>query len=102
MKCSRCGVARYCGREHQVEHWSIHRKHCERLRFFAILKSDAELCPYLGKVCALCKDPDGGDDDKILEQCTRCNVAYYCGKDHQVEHWSVHKKHCKRLCDLKK
>jgi len=101
QKCSRCGVARYCGREHQVEHWSIHKKHCKRLKAFAILKSDAELCPYLGKVCALCKDPDGGDD-KNLEKCTRCNVAYYCGKDHQVEHWSVHKKHCKRLCDLNK
>jgi hypothetical protein len=100
-KCGECGVARYCGSEHQVEHWSIHIKHCRRLIFFlAILKSDAESYPYLGKVCALCKDSGGGGGEN-LKKCTKCNVAYYCGRDHQVEHWSVHKKHCKRLRDLK-
>jgi hypothetical protein len=105
IKCPLCCVARYCGKEHQVEHWSIHKKHCKRLRFIATLKSDAELYPYLGKVCALCKDPGGGssgsEKKKKLEKCTRCNVAYYCGRDHQVEHWSVHKYHCKRLQDIK-
>lgn len=38
QRCSKCNVARYCGREHKVEHWKEHKKLCKRLR---ILKDDA-------------------------------------------------------------
>ncbi|GAQ92227.1 hypothetical protein KFL_009500050 [Klebsormidium nitens] len=27
-KCGRCGVARYCSKEHQKLHWPAHKKHC--------------------------------------------------------------------------
>lgn len=37
-----------------------------------------------------------------LDRCGRCNVARYCGRAHQVEHWRVHKHHCKRIRELKK
>jgi hypothetical protein len=30
-RCSKCWVARYCGRECQTEHWSVHKQHCKRL-----------------------------------------------------------------------
>jgi hypothetical protein len=33
-----------------------------------------------------------------LEKCAGCRMVWYCGKDHQREHWTVHKPHCKELC----
>ncbi|XP_022861435.1 zinc finger MYND domain-containing protein 15 isoform X4 [Olea europaea var. sylvestris] len=30
--CSRCGVVAYCSISHQVSHWSVHKKECERLQ----------------------------------------------------------------------
>ncbi len=26
--CSRCGTARYCGKECQVKHWPVHKNNC--------------------------------------------------------------------------
>jgi len=27
--CSRCGAARYCGRECQLKHWPVHKNSCQ-------------------------------------------------------------------------
>ena len=27
--CSKCGTARYCGRECQVKHWPVHKNNCQ-------------------------------------------------------------------------
>ena len=38
-------------------------------------------------------------DTKLQEKfkrCKRCAVAKYCSKEHQVEHWKVHKRECKK------
>lgn len=29
-------------------------------------------------------------------RCGRCHVAYYCSREHQMQHWSTHKKVCKK------
>jgi Ankyrin repeats (many copies)/MYND finger len=39
--------------------------------------------------CALCRV-------KCDLRCIRCQKVYYCGKEHQTEHWKVHKKTCKK------
>ncbi|KAL2483402.1 zinc ion binding [Forsythia ovata] len=31
-RCSRCRVVAYCSISHQVSHWSVHKKECERLQ----------------------------------------------------------------------
>lgn len=31
MFCSRCGVVSYCGREHQRQHWKVHKKACGKI-----------------------------------------------------------------------
>lgn len=30
-----------------------------------------------------------------LKTCSRCHCAFYCGREHQVLHWAVHKQICK-------
>ena len=44
-KCDLCKVARYCGRAHQKEHWSVHKHHCARildLKKEAAIRAEAE------------------------------------------------------------
>jgi hypothetical protein len=36
-----------------------------------------------------------------MQKCARCRMVWYCGEDHQREHWPVHKPHCKELCGLR-
>jgi hypothetical protein len=39
-----------------------------------------------------CCETCGG---KAVAKCTRCNAAFYCGRECQIEHWKVHKKVCR-------
>lgn len=32
-----------------------------------------------------------------LQQCSRCNVAYYCCAKHQKQHWTMHREFCKTI-----
>jgi hypothetical protein len=72
--CGKCGIAVYCGKECQKQHWD---------------KAHRELCGKQ-KMCAACK--------KLLENpmlCGRCNTVSYCNKAHQTWHWKHgHKKEC--------
>jgi len=43
-----------------------------------------------------CSFPDCKETEN-LKHCTVCKVAYYCGKDHQRQHWKSHKLHCESL-----
>ena len=53
---------------------------------------DVEQC------CAKCGKWDfGAGSDVSLKRCARCLTIYYCSPACQKEHWSQHKKHCKRL-----
>lgn len=42
--------------------------------------------------CAVC-----GKADNDMKRCARCHQVYYCGRDCQVKHWSVHKQSCNAL-----
>ena len=48
--------------------------------------------------CSLprCKKSDMGMLKEKFKRCKRCAVAKYCSKEHQVEHWKVHKRECKK------
>jgi len=67
-------------------------------QFLVALRADEALLPYAAETCALCRN----SGVEGLSKCSKCRVAQYCGRQHQIEHWSEHKKHCKRLRDLKK
>lgn len=45
--------------------------------------------------CSLprCNKSDFGKTKKF-QQCSDCKVAKYCSRDHQAEHWTVHKQEC--------
>jgi hypothetical protein len=43
--------------------------------------------------CAVCHTTSCADGKKLL-LCARCHGVYYCGKEHQKQHWSQHKKRC--------
>ena len=34
-----------------------------------------------------------------LQSCARCKSVWYCGREHQVQDWAVHKAECKLFCD---
>lgn len=36
------------------------------------------------------------NDDSEYFRCTRCHCAFYCNKDCQVKHWSIHKLTCNK------
>lgn len=33
--------------------------------------------------------------DEQLQMCSRCKNAWYCNKEHQIQHWELHKQVCK-------
>ena len=39
--------------------------------------------------CAVCGDTNA-------KRCSRCRLVTYCGKDHQRQHWKIHKQFCKK------
>lgn len=43
--------------------------------------------------CQICKGPG-------KFRCNKCKVAFYCGRDRQVVHFSAHKHMCKRVASL--
>jgi len=46
------------------------------------------------KKCAVCDKP--GTKSEKLKVCSGCNGVAYCSKEHQREHWKVHKANCKK------
>lgn len=39
--------------------------------------------------CAVCRQSGPG-----LKHCARCRKSFYCGKEHQRQHWPVHRQSC--------
>jgi hypothetical protein len=42
------------------------------------------------KFCIVC----GSQDD--VKQCQRCKLISYCGREHQLQDWDIHRKYCKK------
>ena len=40
--------------------------------------------------CAVC------DKGEKLSKCARCQKVFYCGREHQIEHWATHKRECNK------
>jgi hypothetical protein len=61
---------------------------------FESMIRDPELRMYTADRCCVCGKTSG------LMHCKGCKHAPYCSKDHQREHWVVHKPHCRRIREL--
>ena len=44
--------------------------------------------------CAVCHATAAALGLEKLQKCGRCRAVYYCGAEHQKEHWSQHKPEC--------
>ena len=44
------------------------------------------------QICRKCDKIDGASEQ--FSQCSRCKEAYYCSRECQRDHWSIHKKSC--------
>jgi len=69
---------------------------------FAKYNGHSEVFKFLLKVinennfCAVCQD-------WAHNRCTGCKKIYYCGKEHQADHWKrIHKNECKKKTVLQK
>ena len=63
-----------------------------------ILSKEPAVVPASGpipKVCALPGCVASSIGSKLMMQCSRCRTVYYCGVEHQREHWKAHKLVCK-------
>ena len=52
------------------------------------------------RACALCGSGTFKSEDPTqqkLKKCDSCHSARYCCRDHQKQHWSVHKPICKEI-----
>lgn len=59
--------------------------------------TDKELINYLAlesPSCLICQTTEK------LQKCTKCKMAFYCSREHQLNHWPTHKLHCKKLLDI--
>lgn len=44
--------------------------------------------------CAVCKV-------SAIRKCTACKSVFYCGVDHQKQHWKSHKIDCQRMYEIR-
>ena len=54
------------------------------------MADDASNCKE-GNLCAACK----GTND--LKLCSRCRNVFYCSREHQVAHWEIHRRTCRKV-----
>ena len=47
----------------------------------------------LKHICLVCRK-------RSPDSCSKCKKAFYCCREHQSEHWDVHRPECDRLCKL--
>jgi len=48
-------------------------------------------------ICEVC----GMLDETKLKKCGRCKQAWYCCRQHQLEHWKEHKLDCKQMSQMR-
>ncbi|KAI0210515.1 Egl nine-like protein 1 [Lamellibrachia satsuma] len=54
------------------------------------MADDASNCKE-GNVCPACNGKDN------LKLCSRCRNVFYCSREHQVEHWPIHRRTCHKV-----
>jgi hypothetical protein len=57
---------------------------------------ELETNPLAGKEklrCPVCQ-VDRCDDGSALLTCSKCHDEHYCSREHQLQHWKIHKKSC--------
>ncbi len=50
--------------------------------------------PTPPRSCAVCKKDES--PSQSLHRCSKCKAVYYCCREHQLQHWPVHKSTCGR------
>ncbi|XP_051166635.1 uncharacterized protein LOC127284950 [Leptopilina boulardi] len=58
--------------------------------------SEEQIDFFYPNACQIC------GSRKNLKRCAKCQMISYCGKQHQTEHWRLHKYYCTLLVDLRK
>jgi hypothetical protein len=71
-------------------------QHINETSGHALVNKDRH-CAYPGCAVTGAEDETGAEDGRTTWKCARCRAVYYCSKEHQSEHWVVHKALCKRV-----
>ena len=91
LKCGQCRKVYYCGQKHQKQHWKVHKQTCGSTATATKALLDEPL-PGRNDNVRVCSDKQGMYHS--LSRCGRCGSVYYCCKEHQQQHWKVHKQTC--------
>ncbi|GFH48029.1 hypothetical protein CTEN210_04505 [Chaetoceros tenuissimus] len=118
LQCAPCRDAGvdvfFCNSDCQVKLWKTHKDVCKKSsngnpkkevsnankeakaerKKGRQLRKDSQNCDNCSKT--------GVDIGSKLSVCSKCNSAYYCSRECQVEHWPTHKKYCKHNSEIKK
>ena len=120
--CSKCDLARYCSRKCQIKDWETsHRlscheivslrhsilrvsEECEDQKVLLTMKSRGDLrvkrallgARHFPNYCSNCVI---NVPDKV---CSKCEVARYCSRECQIEHWkTTHRIFCPEMVSVK-
>ncbi|GFH61295.1 hypothetical protein CTEN210_17771 [Chaetoceros tenuissimus] len=111
FRCAPCRDAGvdvfFCNRECQVKLWKTHKNVCKKTSNPDLEKEQSstkkevkqegkkefQLRKYT-QICANCSKTDADIGSK-LSGCSKCNSAFYCSRECQVEDWPKHKSQCK-------
>ena len=122
----------FCNRECQVKQWKVHKAVCGQVSTTKSKKEQSSASKETKAVCKnsrsevpnankeakqegkkgvqLCTEANvcpncfksGDDIGSKLSVCSKCNSAYYCSRECQVEDWPKHKRMCKHYCEASK
>jgi hypothetical protein len=121
FKCGICHKVRYCSRECQKAHWSLHKAKCDRggepaspassqRRDESVSSASSTLSHAIVQqhvpvrcnapasrsgldTCHFCAKPQAQIAER-LKRCDRCRSVAYCSVECQRGDWSAHKKEC--------
>ncbi|XP_034241047.1 uncharacterized protein LOC117645168 [Thrips palmi] len=80
-KCGKCQLVFYCSREHQKLDYKFHKTSC---------KSPLPVMAAVAARCAVC-----GARGDVLKKCGKCQLVFYCSREHQKSDYKFHKTSCK-------
>lgn len=83
--CSGCNSVYYCNLDCQRNHWKIHKKQCNILKYSHNKSHFSNIC------CNNCNQYN-----MQAKICNKCNLVYYCNADCQKNNWENHKSICEK------